>query len=240
MSSERIFDSIRDHQGDASLSLFSAAGIIGIALQLMQPADAGAEMMLLARNIAHHGTFANPFSSLPTGPTAVNPPLYPFMVAAFMRLLPWESAAFLAAVLGSILANAVTAALLPRVSKVFFSDVIPGVIASILWLAVMPAMPGWYTSYTVVGLLVLCLFTSSSIVTVNSGRSSMVAGSVCGLLFLLNPSSLLVVLPWIGFLLWRGKGNWRRSARYCGITLAALIVFIAAWGEGTITNWGLL
>jgi len=154
-------DWIRTHQADVSVLLFLAAGMIGVFILVVCPAEQGDEMMRLAKNIAELGTFANPFSVLATGPTAVTPPLYPFMLAGFMKLLRVSSWPVAAAVLVSILVNAITASLLPRISVVFYGDAVPGVIASILWLAVMPVMPGWDTSYTVMGLIFFCILTSS-------------------------------------------------------------------------------
>jgi hypothetical protein len=227
----QLLESIGEHQAGVSFFLFSAAGVIGVVNGLICAPDLGPEIMNLANNIARHGTFANPFGSMPTGPTAANPPLYPFLVAGVVKLLRAPNLVYGALFGGSMLANAITAALLPRVSLVLYRNVIPGVIASALWLSAMPVIPGWDTSYTVLGLLFLCVLTAS---TAGPSHSSQKvagrAGILCGFLFLLNPSSLLIVLPWIGFLLWRGKANLRRSARSCGTMVMILFMFVAAWG----------
>jgi hypothetical protein len=224
--------SIREHHADASLLLFFAAGSIGVGTQVLHPAHAGSEMVRLAKNLAEHGTFANPFGSLATGLTAVNPPLYPFIRAGLMKVLRHENLTFFAALLGSILANAITAALLPRVSFEFYEDVIPGMVASVLWLAAMQTMPGWDTSFTIAGLLYFCLLTSSSVAPgAGKGKAAVLAGVAFGLLFLLNPSSLLVALPWFGFLIWRAKADLglHRSVTYCCITMTVFCLFVFAW-----------
>lgn len=71
-------------------------------------------MVKLANNIAAHGGFANPFDSLATGLTASNPPLYPLLLAGFVRLFGGVYPGVFAASIACILVNAVTAALLPR------------------------------------------------------------------------------------------------------------------------------
>jgi hypothetical protein len=222
---------IREHQSEVSFSLFLAAGLIGVCSQALHPADAGGEMMALAQNIAHQGTFANPFQSLPTGPTAVNPPLYPMLVAGLIKLLPFPILVYGITVLGSVLTNAITAVMLPRISMVFYGDMIPGVIASILWLMTMQSVPGWDTNCTVAGLLLFCFFTSSSLEVARVlDRSAILAGVAAGLLFLLNPSSLLIAVPWAVFLFWRAKSDLHQRVKYCSVILVVLCLFIVGWG----------
>ena len=203
---EKLFSFIRAHQADVLEFLFLAAGLMGVLSQALHHADPGAEMMSLADNVAKHGTLANPFSLLATGPTAVVPPLYPIILAGLGRV-------YFLVVLGAILANAATALLLPLVSGVFYGDIIPGVIASLLWILTMQSLPGWDTNYTVAGLL-LFLF-----ITATPGKMPVTAGIIAGLLFLLNPSTLLIVLPWLTF----------RYTRHCLIIVAILGIFIMGW-----------
>lgn len=227
---EKLLNSIRSHQTDVSELLFLAAGVIGVCSQVLHPADAGAEMMSLAENLANHGTFANPFSILATGPTAANPPLYPLVVAGFIKILHIPILVYGAAVLGCVLANAIAAVLLLRLAVVFYGDIIPGVIAAILWLTTMQAMPGWDTNYTIAGLLFFCLVTSSSTKTATVlNKRAILAGVIVGLLFLLNPASLLVSVPWIAFLLWRTKTNLRRGVKSSVVILAVLCAFVCGW-----------
>jgi hypothetical protein len=185
----------------------------------------------LARSIAYRGTFADPFMVLATGPTAVNPPLYPFILSGFIKVFQRMSLAYYAAVMGCILVNAVTAALLPRVALVFFGDPIAGIAASILWLATMQTIPGWDTNYTVLGLIVYCLVTAQVLrMDRFAGWRAGVGGVVGGCLFLLNPSTVLVTFPWIGYLLWRTRARLRGALIYCGIIVFATSLFVEGWG----------
>src|SRR5579863_6951900 len=76
----------------------------------------GYEMAAIARSLAEHGTYANPFAPAITGPTALVPPIHPLFLAALMRIFHDAAAMRLAAVGANILANAAIAALLPKLA----------------------------------------------------------------------------------------------------------------------------
>jgi hypothetical protein len=228
---KRLLEFIRQHQSEISLGLMIAAGLIGAWSQSYAPSRLGDEMWRLADHLARRGTYADPFGTIATGPTAANPPLCPLLLAALIKLLrsPWL--VYNTTILASILANAVVAAQLPRMSEVFYQSPVPGIFASVLWLAAMENVPGWDTNFTAAGLLMFCIFTSRF---ADSNKrwtnSATLNGAIAGLLFLFNPSSMLVLLPWLGFLLWRSKEHLRYVLRYCAIVAAVMSVFILAWG----------
>lgn len=119
---KRSLEFIRQHQSEISLGLMIAAGLIGAWSQSYAPARLGDEMWRLADHLARQGTYADPFGTIATGPTAANPPLCPLFLAALIKLLrsPWL--VYNATILASILANAVVAAQLPRMSEVFYQS----------------------------------------------------------------------------------------------------------------------
>lgn len=228
---KRLLEFLRQHQSEVSLALMIAAGLIGAWSQSFAPARLGDEMWRLADHLATHGAYADPFGPIATGPTAANPPLCPILLAVLIKLLriPWL--VYSATILASILANAVVAAQLPRMSEVFYGSQVPGLFASVLWLAAMENIPGWDTNFTVVGLLMFCIFTSRFADSTKRWTSSATCnGVIAGLLFLFNPSSLLVLLPWVGYLLWRSKERMRHALRYCAIVVAVMSVFVLGWG----------
>jgi hypothetical protein len=188
----------------------------------------GYEMVAIARSIANHGTFANPFDTGTTGTTAVNPPLYPLLLACFFRIFRDPELAGWVALTGNIVANALTATLLPRVSAVMFGDAMPGVLAAIPWLVATKLMPAWDAAYTVAGLVLFCLLAAS---TMQPGKDTIRNGALTGLAAavpaFLNPASLLVFVPWILYLAARRRTL--RAARYCGILLAVLCLLLSAW-----------
>ncbi|HEX7729112.1 MAG TPA: hypothetical protein VF392_08755 [Terracidiphilus sp.] len=203
----------------AVAGLVSAHGVI--------PFGKGFEMCELAKNLAEHGSYANPFGVLPTGPTAANPPLYPVILALYIKVLRNQSLVFLAAVVGNLIANACTAALLPRVSQVFFRDARPGITASILWVASVQLMPAWDVSFTVVLLLLFILVTAGMGGGQPSWKAALRGGMIGGALFLLNPSTTLIVVPWLAYLQ-IASSNRRRL--FGGIALLLVIVSLFALG----------
>jgi len=228
---KRLLESIRQHQSEVSLGLMIAAGLIGVWSQSYAPSRLGDEMWRLADHLARQGTYADPFGSMATGPTAANPPLCPLLLAALIKILriPWL--VYGATVLMSILANAVVAAQLPRISEVFYGSPVPGIFASVLWLAAMENIPGWDTNFTVAGLLMFCIFTSQfACANKRWTNSATFNGAIAGLLFLFNPSSLLVLLPWLAFLVWRSKERLHYALRYCATVVVVMSVFILGWG----------
>jgi hypothetical protein len=214
-----------------SFVLFIAGGVVGVynMATSVVPFGEGFEMVALATNLAHHGVFGNPFLSLATGPTAANPPLYPFLLALIMAIFRIPAAILFAATLCNVFANALTAAWLPRVSNLMYGDIRPGIVASVLWLLSAPLNPSWDTSYTVAGLLLFCLFSSSGIAKERPLFHGASAGLIAGVLFLLNPSVVLIFLPWLAWLAWAQRTALSRTVLYCGALLAVLFLVAFSW-----------
>lgn len=222
-----------NNRHDTSTVLFAIAGFVGLLQANLRHVSwgQGFEMLSIAQNLTDHAAFANPFWILDTGPTAANPPMYPLLLAVLFKMLNRPEFVVLAATIGSILMNALAAALLPYVSFLFFGEVLPGLVASILWMGAMQPLPSWDTSYTVVGLLVFCMMTASAI---NQGkrvfRKGIIAGILAGVVFLLNPSTILIFLPWLIYLCWRHlKANARPALVYGFILLVAFSIFPMFW-----------
>lgn len=185
----------------------------------------GFEMVQIARNFAAHGTFANPFDAAPTGFTAVNPPLYPLLLALCFKFLHNPTAVAYFAAIAGIAANAFTAVMLPRLSLVLFADRLPGIVASVACLAAMQLTPAWDTSFTIAGMILLCVFSAATITSgVDSADDGVLAGLATGGLVLMNPSSLMVTLPWIAWLAWK-----RRAASYTCALAVALCLVVSMW-----------
>jgi hypothetical protein len=217
---------------DIATLLFFVAGLVGVLQAHYQPVawSRGFEMISIAQNLADHGAFANPFYALSTGPTAVNPPLYPLLLALLMKLLKQPGLVVLAATLGSLLANAITAALLPYVSFLFFGEVISGSAASVLWIGAMEVLPAWDTSYTVAGLLAIVLLTASDAKkSTHMVRRGALAGIVAGSLFLLNPSCVLLFVPWLLYLSIRARTHAPHTLKYFFVVLIAFCILPVVW-----------
>jgi hypothetical protein len=188
----------------------------------------GFETLSIARNLAAHGQFANPFSPLITGSTAHAAPLYP----AFLAGLIWmfgNSALFVMAVDGITIAiHGLHAALLPTVSQLFFQDRRPGVWAGVLTI-VLPVFflfPQYEIMCVATGLMLFCLAAHRLVL-----RGGIAHGLPCGLgiglLALLNPASITVAALWVAYLLWRQRPA--RAGRFVGYAALAAAATLAPW-----------
>ena len=226
----RFIGFLRIHQADVSILLFLAAGAIGIASQIMLPAMPGAEMVRLAQNLVAHGAFANPFGTLVTGPTAVNPPLYPLLLAALFKVFRQPAYVYVASVLIAILANAFTASLLPRLSAAMLGDCVPGIFGGVLWLGAMQSIPGWDTNLSILGILIFCLVTlPSGFARHRPISASVLGGILAGLLFLLNPSLILITAPWLAYIWFSSRASKLSALRDPLIALSILFLFGFGW-----------
>lgn len=219
-------------KANISLLLLAGAGIAGLYSMTTNviPFGRGFEMVALAKNLAFHGAYANPFPVLATGPTAANPPLYPLLLAPLFKILRSDDLVAFAATLANILANALVALLLPRVSVLFYRDMRPGVAAGVLWILASQLMPSWDVGLVAPTVIGFCLMTAATIEKPRFQIYALVSGSLAAALFLFNPSTMLIFLPWIAFLAYRHRGAPKQTAAYCCLVLIVLFAAGSAWG----------
>lgn len=210
-------------------ALFFVAAFIATAFQYPTVRlGNGFETLAIARNLAEHGQFANPFSPRLTGPTAHTAPIYP----AFLALLIWtfgNSVFFALAVNGITMAvHSLHAALLPSVSQLFFQDRRPGIWAAAVMIAlpVFFLFPQYEIMYVATGLMLFCLATSR-LTLQDRIVPALASGVGIGLLALLNPASIVVAVLWLAYLLWRHRPP--HAARFACCTALAVAVTLAPW-----------
>ncbi len=200
----------------------------------------GPEMLNIAKSLVKDGTFGNPFLPLPTGPTAAEPPLYPLYLALAIKLFKTPVLiGYFVIVLGIIPANALAAALLPRVSELFFGTRAPGICGGVLAILAARLMPNFDANYTQLGLILLPIATA--LLLRKAGRFALhgaIAGAIVGLLFLLNPASVLVAVPCVGFLLIARRIGLRNCARFCATLALAAVLFNLPWLARNYKLWG--
>lgn len=212
--------------------LLAAGGFAGLYDMVSHtvPFGSGYEMVALAENLARNGSYANPFSVLATGPSAANPPLYPVFLALLFKILGSTTLVAFAATLATIFANAFTAMLLPRLSGVFFGDRRPGIVAAVFWILAVPLWPCWDVGFTVLALVLFCLKTESDARKSGVIFSGAVAGLLAAALFLMNPSTILIFLPWIVWEAYRGRLAPKKTAGYCTLILCTVMAAGISWG----------
>lgn len=197
----------------------------------------GFEMAAIAKNLATHGSYANPFDPAITGPTALVPPLYPLFLAALMGIFGLTPLMALVASGINILVNALIASLMPRLSEVVFDDWRPGAWAGLLWIVSMRLMPQWDATFTIALSIVFCLVTAKTIGSKERlSWHAAAAGILGGLLLLLNPATLTVFTAWAVYLLAERRVGFRYAARYGGIAFLAAALCNVPW---VVRNYGI-
>jgi len=189
---------------------------------------AGSETVAVARDLAEHGQFGNPYSSWATGPTAHVPPLYPAFLALVLRFFGYSAAFSLAVCFCSLAMHGLHAVLLPRISEIFFADRRPGIYAAILS-AALPLFfffPQYEVIYHATALMLFCI--ASYHLTVKSGFwPGLATGVLFGAVALLNPASISVTGAWVVYACWRYLKQ-RRPAFLLCMGLGAVAV-LAPW-----------
>jgi hypothetical protein len=232
-SARRESGSLRRNSWVLTALLF-VGGICSVAFR-SQTAHFGSgfETVAVGRTLAEQGQFANPYSSLATGPTAHVAPAYP----AFLGLLLWMfgySATFaLAASACSMLVHGLNTALLPRLSLLLFGSRTPG-----LWGAAMSIVlplyfffPQFEVIYFSAALMLFCLATHW--LAMRGGPwAGLTAGLCFGAIALLNPASTTVAAPWLAYLAWR-----HRNARALRFLLFLALGFAVAQTPWTWRNY---
>jgi hypothetical protein len=142
-----------------------------------------------------------------------------------MRLTATLRQAIVAAAVCNVLANAVTARLLPRVSRQLLGSSWPGVVASLFWIATARLMPAWDCGFTVLGLTALCILCTSDSFAAGRLRDWWTSALLAALLVLLNPSTVLVMLPLAAWAALRCVHPLRCAA----IHLAAVAFLVLPW-----------
>lgn len=185
------------------------------------------EAIAVARNLAYTGHFANPYTAVPTGPTAHLAPLLPAILALLIRLLGYSGAFVLASIALMVAANALHAALLPSVSDLLFNSRMPGIWAGALS-AILPlfqiASPG--DCFFLGPLLLLFLLASDRAVNrFGPAGGGVLAGCLVGILLLWSPAALIVIAIWmirVGLLQFRTAADRLRLAATA--TIATFLV----------------
>jgi hypothetical protein len=187
------------------------------------------EAIHLARSLAFHGEFANPFRLAETGPSAYLSPAFPAFLALLLRAFGTGAEANFAFRLAAGAALAAELALLPLLSEAFGLGFCPGLLA---WaMGLLPPLltfPDWEASYA--GLLIVVAIILWLIVWKNPPRAwtwSALLGVACGTLLLTSATAFPVIVAGFLCLAWnfpagRARKNWLPA-------LVITVVMLVPW-----------
>ncbi len=192
----------------------------------------GWEMGRIGRSLALGQGFSNPFNTT-TGPTAWEPPLYPFLIAGVFKLFGIYTHASAVALLGlNSFFSALTCIPIFLIAKRCFGEKL-AILTAWLW-AVMPPVMYWCTRWvwetSLAALLLALIFWLTLDLEERDGLKPWLDfGLLWGIAGLTN-TSLLAFLPASG--LWAWYRRWKRGkSSLAGVVLAALVFVVC------ITPW---
>jgi 4-amino-4-deoxy-L-arabinose transferase-like glycosyltransferase len=197
----------------------------------------GWEMGRIGRSLAQGQGFSNPFNET-TGPTAWEPPLYPFLIAGAFKLFGIYSHSSALVLLGiNSLFSALTCIPIFLIAKRCFSEKV-AIWSAWIW-AVMPSVMFWCTRWVWETSLAALLLTLAFWLTLDlEERDGLKPWLEFGLLWgiaVLTNASLLAFLPASG--LWAWYRRWKRGKpSLAGVALASLI-FVACIAPWTARNY---
>jgi 4-amino-4-deoxy-L-arabinose transferase-like glycosyltransferase len=192
----------------------------------------GWEMGRIGRAIALGRGFADPFDGQ-TGPTAWEPPLYPYLIAAVFRIsgVYTHSSALILLALNSVFSALTSIPIFLIARRCFGEKVAVG--AAWTW-ALLPSVMYWSTRWvwetSLAALLLALIFWLTLRLRELDGRELwMVFGLVWGVAALIN-TSLLSFMPLSALWAWHGR---RQNSRASLAGIALAFVFFAA----TVAPW---
>ena len=192
----------------------------------------GFEMGRIGRAIATGQGFANPFDGI-TGPTAWEPPLYPYLIAGVFRItgVYTHASALILLTINSIF-SALTSIPIFLIARKCFSEKV-AVWTAWMW-ALLPSVMFWCTRWvwetSLAALLMAVIFWLTLYLEVANGYRPWICYGVLWGVAALTNTSLLAFLPASGLWAWYRRARTQKKS-IAGVVLASL--FFAA----TISPW---
>jgi hypothetical protein len=187
----------------------------------------GRETTAIARSLLAHGTFSDPYSPMPTGPTTHVGPLYPLFYAAVMGVFGSGEVFGWAIRLLTLAALALHWALLPLAASRLGIPAAAGLLATLLGTLI-----GAPTSLYNQDAAFVCLLLTALLCLIGPARDgafrtprAIAAGLLWGVACLLSPILLPVWIAWGVVLFVRVKPLHRRNVAFLGLA----ILVMAPW-----------
>lgn len=216
--------------------ILSLALAVRVALIVAWPTPvvslARGEAENIAATLATEGRFADPFC-LPTGPSAHNPPFYPWLVALLYRTLGTGMAASWVRFALSVLAYSILYGLLPRVSALMGLPAEAGVVGG-LALAVLPLrksgeIGSWEDPYAAIALAFLLVWTVRlRCQDAPTWLQAALYGISWGALFYITPSPVVTYLG-LSVCLLLSWSHHRRSVLWLSVAMLLSVLVVTPW-----------
>ena len=196
----------------------------------------GFEMGRIGRALALGQGFSNPFHGI-TGPTAWEPPLYPWVIAGVFKLfgIYTHASAFVLLSLNSVF-SAVTCIPIYRIAKKCFGEKVA--VWSVWTWAVLPSVLYWCTRWvwetSLAALLLAAIFWLSLVIEEKEGTWPWLEFGVLWGIAALTNTALLSFLPVSGLWIWHRR--WTQGKRSVGGVVLASVVFMACVAPWLIRN----
>lgn len=190
------------------------------------------ERASVARSLATRGEFADPFSSLATGPTTHVSPVYPILLAAVMRLFGETPSAAVLLTLLCLLMQTLYPILLFSFTQRIFSSFATAVATAAAAIVIphFPPMIHVETLYLVNMLLISFVVTwRLRNAKASSSHHAIIEGILGGVCTLLNAAAVVIWIMWIAFLYWRRKIRGRNFYASVAILTASFLVVMSPW-----------
>ena len=186
------------------------------------------EAVMVARSIADSGSFANPFA-VPTGPTGHVAPLYPYLLAAILKFLPWGHAFAVASMVLAVLGSSLVWAALPVAAESLGIDWRAGAAGGLLGALNLfrhsVELNGvWEAPYAGLALLGLTVLTFRWRDRLTGAPRSLALGGCWGAAMLLQPAFITVFLAFLLILTARA-----RRIRPAALALLAMVAVVTPW-----------
>ena len=159
--------------------------------------NVGIESLQLGNSLALHGTFADPFDPLPTGPSAHVAPGYPALVAVIIRSFGNGAAGNLVLGRVTVLVIALQLSLLPFLARHLGMRFLTGVLAAAAWLLGPIRMYRWESDFVALLAVLLAFPMFTAFRRKLSQVELAVTGLLWGVLLLFSPTPLIVLGAWL-------------------------------------------
>ncbi len=185
------------------------------------------EVSRIASNLSETGEFANPFAALKTGPSAHLAPAFPIFMALVIHTFGDKAVgAFVLRSLGALVL-ATQISLFPFFSRRLGMGELNGIVAACVWIVAKPAFNFNSEAYYAALLMAAtcCLFRRYLEKTDQySGGLSWILGGLFGFLILLIPTAVPILAAWLGWVIWRRKFEFVKTAFLPLVLLPAVII----------------